>query len=165
MPYYCFFEPWSVCVGNVLWFNFRYIMVLGIHIKKIQDKRKKSWLAVSNSTSLWLDRSQNYQKMTKFMVLVLGLLGHNIVKGDVATQVCSLSSCSDLSLCLTWPMTTHICYTRDLPGECSGEIFSTLDFLPRQGILLFIQGPLKTPKKPFFSAKIWLEIRTSANQV
>ena len=37
-------------------------------------------------------------KMTKFVLLVLGILGHKIVKGDVATQVYSLSpSCSDKS--------------------------------------------------------------------
>ena len=48
------------------------------------------------------------------MVIVLGLLGQNIVKGDVATEVCSLSSCSNKSETLSfglpgqWPLVYDI---------------------------------------------------------
>ena len=32
-------------------------------------------------------------------------------------------------------------------------------------ILLFIQGPLKTPKTPFFSAKLWYGLKLELQQI
>ena len=71
-------------------------MVLGIHIKKKKDKRKSLGITGSWQFHVLVTGSiSELSKMTKFVVIVLGFLGHNIAKGDVATQVFSLSSCSE----------------------------------------------------------------------